>query len=408
MREYIYPARQVIGQDESRLVNQVLETGKYSEGEMGKEFARLIREYLKVRGVTLCNSGSSANLLAVSALTSKKLDYPLVPGDEVVVTACGFPTTLNPVIQNGLVPVVVDVDLETYVPNWKSIEDAISPHTKAIFMAHTLGNPIPLEKIQELCSKYGLWLIEDNCDAFGSLYNGRKTGSFGDIATLSFYPAHHISTGEGGAVLTNSPRLKTVIESFRDWGRDCWCLPGEDNTCGKRFDWEFDDLPYGFDHKYVYTHIGYNLKMTDLQAALGVAQMKKLNMFGHLRRHNHAYLKDSMIIEGLGEYFHLPVATVNSDPSWFGFCLTIRDGNGQLARNAVVRKLEEKRIGTRQLFGGNLLRHPAYSGVEYRVSGDLKNSDKIMQDTFWIACHPALSRDDMDYMVESLKEIVTK
>lgn len=405
MRNYIYPARQVVDENEARLVNKVLESERYSEGEMGKEFSRLIREFLNVRGVTLVNSGSSANLLALTSLTSKKVHDRLVPGDEVIVTACGFPTTLNPVIQNNLVPVVVDVELETYVPKWRDIEKAIGPRTKAIFMAHTLGNPLPINEIQRLCNEHGLWFIEDNCDAFGSYYDDRRTGSFGHLSTLSFYPAHHISTGEGGAVITKSPANKTILESFRDWGRDCWCPPGHDNTCGKRFDWEVGDLPAGYDHKYIYSEIGYNLKMTDLQAALGVAQMEKLERFGHLRRHNHAYLRDRMVIEDLDEYFHLPVATANSDPSWFGFCLTIRDGVG-IDRNALVRAMEERRIGTRQLFGGNLLRHPAYSGVYYKVATTLENSDKIMRDTFWVGCHPALTFDDMDYMIDTIKELV--
>lgn len=405
MRNYIYPARQVVDGSEARLVNKVLESGHYSEGEMGKEFSKLIREFLNVRGVTLVNSGSSANLLALTSLTSRKVHDRLEPGDEVVVTACGFPTTLNPVIQNGLVPVVVDVQLETYVPLWKDIESAIGPRTKAIFMAHTLGNPLPIDDILRICGQRRLWFIEDNCDAFGSLYNDKKTGSFGHFSTLSFYPAHHISTGEGGAVITRSPAAKTVVESFRDWGRDCWCPPGHDNTCGKRFDWEIDGLPAGYDHKYIYSEIGYNLKMTDLQAALGVAQMAKLNTFGYLRRHNHAYLRDAMVIEDLDEYFHLPVPTLHSDPSWFGFCLTIRDGVG-LERNRLVREMEKRGIGTRQLFGGNLLRHPAYRGVYYKAATTLENSDKIMRDTFWMGCHPALTTEDMDYMIDTIKELV--
>jgi CDP-4-dehydro-6-deoxyglucose reductase, E1 len=373
-------------------------------GPRTEHFERSLARKMGVRHAFMVNSGSSANLLALSTLTSPKLgDRSLKPGDEVVTVAAGFPTTVTPILQNGLVPVYVDVDLGTYVANDAEIESAISPKTKAIMMAHTLGNPFNLELSMALAEKYNLWLIEDSCDAFGGTYNQKQIGSFGDVSTLSFYPAHHITTGEGGAVLTNKPALKPLVESFRDWGRDCWCAPGCDNTCLKRYAWQLGDLPEGFDHKYTYSHLGYNLKSGDIQAAIGSAQLNRLDDFVSIRRANWEYLLAGL--SDLTEYFILPAPTKNSKPSWFGFALTMQKDAG-ITRNYVVQSLNEMHIATRLLFGGNLLKQPAFNGTPRRVIGNLTNSDIIMNDTFWIGVWPGLNAQMLDYVLESLHKIV--
>ncbi len=369
-----------------------LTTGRYAK-QFELQFARAVG----VRHAILCNSGSSANLLAVSALTSKKLgERRLQPGDEVITVAAGFPTTVNPIILNGLVPVFVDVELGTYNLDVSQLEAALGPRTRAIMAAHTLGNPFDLDSVSAFAKEHGLWLIEDNCDALGSTYDGKLTGSFGDFGTLSFYPAHHITMGEGGAVLTNRPQLKLLLESFRDWGRDCWCEPGEDDTCGLRFAHQLGSLPHGYDHKYIYTHVGYNLKVTDMQAAVGVAQLAKLPTFVETRRRNWQLLRD-----GLAPYedaFLLPQATHRSDPSWFGFPITVRE-DAPFDRNELVRHLEDRRIATRLLFGGNLTRQPAYEDVEFRAVGELPNSDVVMNRSFWIGVYPGLTEEMIAFVV---------
>jgi len=373
-----------------------LTTGRFAS-QFEREFARAVG----VRHAILCNSGSSANLLATSALTSWKLaDRQLQPGDEVITVAAGFPTTVNPAIQHGLVPVFLDVDLGTYDIDVSCLEESISPRTRAIILAHTLGNPFNLDAVMALAKQHGLWVVEDSCDALGSTYRGQHVGTFGDLATVSFYPAHHITMGEGGCVLTNAPKMKTILESFRDWGRDCWCEPGKENTCGKRFDWQLGELPHGYDHKYIYSHIGYNLKATDMQAAVGVAQLQKLPQFIERRRHNWRRL-----YEGLSELSHvfvMPRATEHSDPSWFGFALTVRP-DAPFSRRALVQWLDARRIATRQLFAGNLLRQPAYRDLPHRVVGDLTNTDIVMQGTFWLGVYPGISDVMVDYIVDSLR-----
>jgi CDP-6-deoxy-D-xylo-4-hexulose-3-dehydrase len=352
----------------------------------------------------MVNSGSSANLLALSSLTSPKHgERALRRGDEVLTVAAGFPTTVTPILQNGLVPVYVDVDLETYVANEAELEAAIGPKTKAIMMAHTLGNPFNLSLVMRLAEKHNLWVIEDSCDALGGTYNNQIIGSFGDLSTLSFYPAHHITTGEGGAVLVKKVAHKTIVESYRDWGRDCWCASGKDNTCLKRYDWSLGELPEGYDHKYTYSHLGYNLKSGDIQAAIGSAQLLRLDDFVSKRRSNWQYLRDSL--KDLEDIFMLPRATENSEPSWFGFALTVRE-NSSKTRNQIVQELNARQIATRLLFGGNLLRQPAFMGTERRVVGPLTNTDIIMNDTFWIGVWPGLSREMLDYMISSLHSIV--
>lgn len=390
--------------DAEELVNLVdaaldfwLTAGRFAEA-FEREFAR----FMGVRYALLTNSGSSANLLAISALTSPLLgERRLRPGDEVITVAAGFPTTVNPILQNGLVPVFVDIHIPTYNIDVTWLEDALSPRTKAIFLAHTLGNPFDVEAVKGFAEKHGLWLIEDTCDAVGAEYKGQKVGTFGDLATVSFYPAHHITMGEGGAVLTNSPLLKRIVESFRDWGRDCWCPPGKSNTCGKRFDWQLGDLPKGYDHKYTYSHIGYNLKATDLQAAVGLAQLRKLPEFIAKRRRNFAYLRAAL--ESLQDVFVLPEPTPHSNPSWFGFPLTIRE-ESSVSRNNLVRKLDECNIGTRLLFGGNLTRQPAYREASYRVVGTLANADRVMNQTFWVGVYPGLNEEHLEYVVDMLRQ----
>ena len=376
-----------------------LTTGRYAD-QFEQEFAR----FMGVRHAILCNSGSSANLLALSALTSPKLgERRLKAGDEVITVAAAFPTTVNPIVQNRLVPVFVDVELGTYNIDVRYLEEAISPRTKAIMLAHTLGNPFNVDAVLEVAKHHDLRLIEDNCDAVGSTYRGQLTGTFGDLATVSFYPAHHITMGEGGCVLTNSPKLKTLVESFRDWGRDCWCDPGRENTCGKRFEWQLGELPYGYDHKYIYSHIGYNLKLTDMQAAVGVAQLKKLPQFIEARKHNWQLLYEGL--KPLEEFLILPQPTPGSDPSWFGFAITVRP-EAPFTRNDLVRYLENRKIATRLLFGGNLIRQPAYQDVPYRVVGKLKNTDFVMNHTFWVGVYPGLTEQMIAYIAETMTTFV--
>ncbi|MBJ6362721.1 lipopolysaccharide biosynthesis protein RfbH [Paenibacillus sp. GCM10012307] len=403
-KEYIPVSGKVFDAEElSVLVDSSLDFW-LTEGRYARQFEREFAAYMKQRYALLTNSGSSANLLAFSALTSPQLgSRQLQPGDEVITVAAGFPTTVNPMIQHGMVPVFIDVDIPTYNIDTKLLEAAISSKTKAIMVAHTLGNPFNLNEVKRIADKYGLWLIEDCCDAVGSLYEGQQVGTFGDLATVSFYPAHHITMGEGGAVLTSNARLKKITESFRDWGRDCWCKPGKDNTCGRRFGWELGTLPCGYDHKYTYSHIGYNLKVTDMQAAVGTAQLKKLPQFVEQRKVNFNYLKTAL--EPLEHVLILPEATKGSDPSWFGFPITVREG-APLSRNELVEALESHKIGTRLLFAGNLLRQPAYKDIVHRVAGPLTNTDVIMNRTFWIGVYPGLTEPMLRYMADVLHKLL--
>lgn len=396
----VYGSEEIAAAIESSL-DFWLTAGPYTE-----KFERSIAKIIGMRNAHMVNSGSSANLLAISALKSQKLGKDaLVSGDEVLTVAAGFPTTVAPILQNNLTPVYIDVDLGTYSAKEDLIKSAIGPKTKAIMFAHTLGNPSNLALMMEVAKENDLWLIEDNCDALGGTYENQMLGSFGDLSTLSFYPAHHITTGEGGAVLTKNIRLKPIVESLRDWGRDCWCLPGCDNTCAKRFEWKLGELPEGYDHKYIYSHLGYNLKSGDIQAAIGLAQLDKLPNFIALRRRNWNYLK-----EGLSHWSNiliLPEATVGSEPSWFGFAITVRD-RCPISRDEITKKLNEKEIATRLLFGGNLLRQPAFINTERRVHGSLENSDKIMRDTFWIGVWPGLSLEMLDYVINTINEILSE
>ncbi len=372
-------------------------------GRFADLFEFKFAKYLGVRDTRLVNSGSSANLVAVSVLTSPALGArQLKPGDEVITVAAGFPTTVNPVVQNRLVPVFVDVELGTYNVDVSQLEKALGPRTKAMIFAHTLGNPFNAAAVAAFARKHNLWLIEDCCDALGSAFGGRRVGTFGDLATFSFYPAHHITMGEGGCVATNSPQLTKLIESFRDWGRDCWCATGKDNTCGKRFEWQLGALPQGYDHKYTYSHLGYNLKVTEMQAAAGVAQLEKLEGFIAARKRNFAHLAERL--EPLSDVLLLPQATPGSDPSWFGFPLAVKPESG-LRRDTVLRFLNARKIGTRLLFGGNLLRQPAYRAIEKRVAGDLPNSDFVTENVFWLGVFPGLTEAMLDYVVASLFEV---
>jgi CDP-6-deoxy-D-xylo-4-hexulose-3-dehydrase len=377
--------------------------GWLTSGRFTEKFEKALAKYVGTRSALFVNSGSSANLVALSALTSPKLGKKaLTEGDEVLTVAMGFPTTVNPIIQNRLRPVVVDVELGTYDAMADRLREAVGPKTRAIMMAHTLGNPFDLDTVRELCQEHGLWLIEDSCDALGSTYDGQRTGSFGDTATLSFYPAHHITTGEGGAVLIKSPLVKKQAESFRDWGRDCYCETGHDNTCKKRFQWQLGDLPEGYDHKYIYSHIGYNLKATDMQAALGLSQLDKLDGFVLARKANFEHLKSRLLgVDGLV----LPRATQKSDPSWFGFPITL-DDNLPIDREDLLRFLDSRLIGTRLMFAGNIMRQPAYRNVDFRVVGELTNTDIVMRRTFWVGVYPGLTNQMLDYIADSIIEFV--
>jgi CDP-6-deoxy-D-xylo-4-hexulose-3-dehydrase len=379
--------------------------GWLTAGRFHGGFERELAKYVGARNAVFVNSGSSANLVALSALTSHKLGSRRIkPGDEVLTVAAGFPTTVNPIIQNGLRPVVVDVDLGTYDAMADRLREAVGPKTRAIMMAHTLGNPFDLDTVLELCKEHDLWLVEDSCDALGSTYRGRRTGSFGDTATVSFYPAHHITTGEGGAVFVKSPLVRRQVESFRDWGRDCYCETGKDNTCAKRFDWQLGDLPHGYDHKYIYSHIGYNLKATDMQAALGLSQLGKIDRFVEARKQNFARLSAGLAdVEGL----ILPRATEHSDPSWFGFPITL-DPAHPADRSDLQRFLESRGIGSRLIFAGNLTKQPAYRHVDFRVVGDLANTDIVMNRALWLGTFPGLTPEMIDFVIESLTEFMTE
>lgn len=385
------------------LVDAALD-GWLTTGRFNDEFEKQIAARIGVARALTVNSGSSANLLALSALTSPLLgERALKPGDEVITAAAGFPTTINPILQNGLVPVFVDSALPTYNPDAATVAAAIGPRTRAIMLAHALGNPFEAAALRALADQHGLWLIEDCCDAFGSTYQGRSVGSFGHIGTLSFYPAHHITTGEGGAVFTNDPLLARAIESFRDWGRDCYCAPGKDNTCGKRFDWQLGALPCGYDHKYTYSHAGYNLKITDMQAALGVAQIARLDEFIAARRANFAHLRERL--RSCEEFLILPEATPNSDPSWFGFLLTLRE-NAPCSRVDLLRYLDQHKIGTRLLFAGNVTRQPYMKGRKFRISGDLAVANAITERSFWIGVYPGLTTEMLDYAADRISEFL--
>lgn len=402
---YIPPSGKVMDEDDcAHLIDASLDmwltAGRYAdqfEEELAAKFGR--------RHSKLTVSGSAANLLAFACLTSWKLrDKRIKPGDEVITVAAGFPTTVTPIVQYGCIPVFVDVDIDTHNVDVDLLEAAITPKTRAVMIAHSLGNPFDVARVAALCKQHNLYLIEDCCDAFGATVNGQNVGTFGDVATLSFYPAHHITMGEGGAVLMNSPLLAKIAESFRDWGRDCYCKPGQDNTCNKRYGWRLGDLPKGYDHKYTYSHVGYNLKVSDMQAALGVSQLKKLDHFIERRRENFAGLTERLIARGLDRFYHLPQPTPNTNPSWFGYLLTVRDGTG-IDRNLLTKILEDQRVGTRMLFAGNLIKQPAFKDVAYRVHGSLHNTDKVMNDSFWVGVWPGIDDQRLDYMVDTLESV---
>lgn len=398
------PSGKWLDASELKLMVEASLDGWLTTGRFNDEFERRLAKFMGVKYLITVNSGSSANLVAFSALTSPRLgERAIQPGDEVIGVAAGFPTTVNPILQFGAIPVFVDVELGTYNIDVQQLEAAISPKTKAIMLAHTLGNPYNLEVVTALCRKHQLWLVEDCCDALGSTYNGKPVGTFGDIGTVSFYPAHHITMGEGGAVFTNNAELKQIAESFRDWGRDCYCPPGKDNTCSKRFCQKLGDLPEGYDHKYTYSHLGYNLKITDMQAACGLAQLDKAPTFIQQRKHNFAYLKNRL--SACEEFLILPQATADSDPSWFGFPLTLRD-NAPVRRVDLLTYLDQNKVGTRLLFAGNLTRQPYMAGRQYRISGALTQTDIVMNNTFWIGVQPALSEAMLDYAVNAIESVL--
>ena len=398
----IPPSGKVIGERELQLMVEASLDGWLTTGRFNEEFESKLAEFIGVKHLITVNSGSSANLVAFSALTSPKLgDRAIKKGDEVIGVAAGFPTTVNPIVQFGAVPVFVDVDMTTHNINADLVEAAITPKTKAIMLAHTLGNPFNLEKIKGICEKHNLWLVEDCCDALGAKYNGQHVGTFGDIATVSFYPAHHITMGEGGAVFTNDAQLASIAESFRDWGRDCYCKPGCDNTCGTRFSTQLGTLPAGYDHKYTYSHLGYNLKITDMQAACGLAQLERLPEFIQARNANYAYLKNKLA--SLADFLDVAEPTANSTPSWFGFPITLKQGAG-VERVELTKFLDQNNIGTRLLFAGNLIRRPYFQGLEYRVASDLSNTDNTMNNTLWLGIYPGLGTEHLDFIAEKLEE----
>ena len=395
------PSGKLIGAQELKNMVDAALDGWLTTGRFNDQFEIELAKFLGVKHLITVNSGSSANLVAFNTLTSPKLgERAIKPGDEVIGVAAGFPTTVNPILQFGAVPVFVDVELGTYNIDASKIEAAISPKTKAIMLAHTLGNPFNVDAVLAICKKYNLWLIEDCCDALGSTYKGQMVGSFGDIGTLSFYPAHHITMGEGGAVFTNNAELKTIAESFRDWGRDCYCPPGKDNTCSKRFCWKLGNLPEGYDHKYTYSHLGYNLKITDMQAACGVAQLQRAAEFVQKRKDNFQFLKSKL--KSCEEFLLLPEATVNSDPSWFGFPITLKE-NSPVSRLDLLTYLDQNKVGTRLLFAGNLTRQPYMLARNFRVVGELTNTDVVMNNTFWIGVQPALTKDMIQFAVSKIE-----
>ena len=395
------PSGKLLDSTELKMMVEASLDGWLTTGRFNEEFQNKLAAFIGVKHLITVNSGSSANLVAFSTLTSPKLgDRAIRQGDEVIGVAAGFPTTVNPILQFGAVPVFVDVDIHTHNIDASKIEEAITPKTKAIMLAHSLGNPFNLDVVTSLCKKYRLWLIEDCCDALGSTYRGKMVGTFGDIATLSFYPAHHITMGEGGAVFTNSDELKTIAESFRDWGRDCYCPPGKDNTCGKRFCWKLGGLPEGYDHKYTYGHLGYNLKITDMQAACGLAQLEKARNFIKVRKENFAFLKERL--SDCQEFLHLPQATEHSNPSWFGFPITLR-ANCPVSRLDLLTYLDQNKVGTRLLFAGNLTRQPYMENQKFRISGELTNTDIVMNNTFWIGVQPSLTKEMLEYAAQKIE-----
>ena len=397
----IPPSGKLIGAQELKNMVDASLDGWLTTGRFNEQFEEKLAKFIGVQYAITVNSGSSANLVAFSTLTSSKLgDRAIKRGDEVIGVAAGFPTTVNPIIQFGAIPVFVDVDKYTHNIDASKIEEAISPKTKAIMLAHSLGNPFNLDAVTTLCKKYNLWLIEDCCDALGSMYKGKMVGTFGDIGTLSFYPAHHITMGEGGAVFTNNLELKQIAESFRDWGRDCYCLPGKDNTCGKRFCWKLGNLPKGYDHKYTYSHLGYNLKITDMQAACALAQLEKAPSFIQARKYNFNLLRERLV--SCQEFLQLPEATEGSDPAWFGFPITVKEGS-PVSRLDLITYLDQNKIGTRLLFAGNLIRQPYMENVAYRISGQLVNTDDVMNNTFWIGVQPALTKEMLEFVAEKIE-----